>query len=241
MGWRSELETMRLRLPVVTMDGPAGSGKTTVSRILAAKLGFVAVDTGLFYRAVAWVMASQGSDAGDENLATGAARALRLEICPDVARANGQRVLVNGHEVNGELYSAAVERIVSDVSRHAEVRRVLLPKQRERLRDGGVVVAGRDTGTVVWPQAEIKVYLDASVEVRARRKYLEQQAGEGESDYGRVLSLMQNRDRIDSERETAPLRVPDGALVIHTDNLTAEEVADRILADYQRLPAAEAI
>jgi cytidylate kinase len=234
------METMRLRLPVVTMDGPAGSGKTTVSRILAAELGMVVVDTGLFYRAVAWVMAQQGLDASDENQAAEAARSLRLEIQPDAEQGNGQRVLVNGEEVNGKLYTPEVEKIVSDVARHPEVRRVLLPKQRETLRAGGVVVAGRDTGTVVWPQAEMKVYLDASAEVRARRKHLEKQTGDGESDYERVLSLMQNRDRIDSGRKTAPLRVPDGALVIDTDSFTAEEVAEQILAAYRRLPAAEA-
>jgi cytidylate kinase len=231
---------MRLRLPVVTMDGPAGSGKTTVSRILAAKLGMVVVDTGLFYRAVAWVMAQQGLDAGDESLAAAAAQALRLEIRPDAEQENGQRVMVDGEEVNGNLYTPAVEKIVSDVARHPEVRRVLLPKQRETLQAGGVVVAGRDTGTVVWPQAELKVYLDASVEVRARRKHLEIQAGDGESDYDRVLSLMQNRDRIDTGRETAPLRVSDDALVIDTDSFTAEEVAEQILTVYRRLPAAEA-
>ncbi len=228
-----------MRLPVVTMDGPAGSGKTTVSRILASKLGLVVVDTGLFYRAVAWVMSGLGLDAGDEMLATTAAQALRLEIQADAESASGQRVLVNGEEVNGDLYTQAVEKIVSDVARHPDVRRVLLPKQRETLRTGGVVVAGRDTGTVVWPQAEMKVYLDASVEVRARRKHLEKQTGDGESDYERVLALMETRDRIDSRRETAPLRVPDGALVIDTDDLTAEEVAEQIVDAYRRLPAAD--
>ena len=230
-----------MRLPVVTIDGPAGSGKTTVSRILASKLGLVMVDTGLFYRAVAWVMAQKQLNAGDESLATEAAQSLRLDISTDSKSSNGQRVAVNGHAVNGDLYSPSVEKIVSDVARHPEVRRVLLPKQRETLQAGGVIVAGRDTGTVVWPQAELKVYLDASVEVRARRKHLEKQADEGESDYERVLYLMQNRDRIDSGRETAPLTVPDGALVIDTDGFSAEEVAARIIDAYPGPPDADSI
>lgn len=223
-------------LPVVTLDGPAGSGKTTVSRILARELGLVLVDTGLFYRSVAWVMHREGLDADDKQVAAGVAAALEIQISPDPARASGQRVVVNGHDVHDELYLSAVEAIVSDVARHPEVRRVLLPKQRETLRAGGVVVAGRDAGTVVWPQAEIKIYLDALPEVRARRKYREQEDAAGESDYEQILLLMQNRDRIDTGRKTAPLRVPEGALVIDTDALDAEAVAAQIIAAYHALP-----
>ncbi|MDP6348903.1 MAG: (d)CMP kinase [Chloroflexota bacterium] len=223
-------------LPVVTLDGPAGSGKTTVSRILARELGLVLVDTGLFYRSVAWVMDRQGLDADDEQLAAGVAADLAIQVHPDPSRASGQRVIVNTHDVRDDLYSPEVEGIVSDVARHPEVRRVLLPKQRETLRVGGVVVAGRDAGTVVWPQAEVKVYLDASPEVRARRKHREQEAAEGESDYEQILSLMQNRDRIDTGRKTAPLRVPEGALVIDTDALDAEAVAAQIITAYRQLP-----
>lgn len=227
-------------LPVVTLDGPAGSGKTTVSQILTRELGLVLVDTGLFYRSVAWVMARDRLDAGDEQLAARIAADLQIELHPDPARPTGRRVIVNGHDVHGDLYSPAVEAIVSDVARHPKVRRVLLPKQRETLREGGVVLAGRDAGTVVWPQAEIKVYLDASVEVRARRKHLEKEADEGQSDYDQVLALMENRDRIDSGREVAPLRIPDGALVINTDRLDAEAVAALVIAAYRELSAAEA-
>ncbi len=223
-------------LPVVTLDGPAGSGKTTVSRILARELGLVLVDTGLFYRSVAWVMHREGLDVDDEPVAARVAADLNIAIHPDPGRASGQRVVVNGHDVHDDLYAPEVEAIVSDVARHPEVRRVLLPKQRETLRVGGVVVAGRDAGTVVWPQAEVKVYLDASPEVRACRKHLEQEVAAGRSDYEQILSLMQNRDRIDSGRKTAPLRIPDGALVIDTDALDAEAVAARIIAACRQLP-----
>lgn len=218
-----------MQLPVITIDGPAGSGKTTVSWILALRLGLVVLDTGLFYRAVAWTIARQRLNAKDECLAAEAASSLKLDIVPDNTSPNGQRVSVNGETVNGHLYSPEVEKIVSDVALHPKVRHILLPKQRETLEMGGVIVAGRDTGSVVWPQAELKIYLDASVEVRARRKHLEKQTDEGESDYARVLSLMQNRDRIDSGRKIAPLKIPEGALVIDTDHITAEEVAEQIL------------
>jgi CMP/dCMP kinase len=226
-----------LPLPVVTLDGPAGSGKTTVSRILARELGLFLVDTGLFYRSVAWVVHREGLDADDEQVAARVAAELNIQIHLDPSRATGQRIIVNEHDVHDDLYSLEVEAIVSDVARHPEVRRVLLPKQRQTLRAGGVVVAGRDAGTVVWPQAEVKVYLDASPEVRAHRKHREQEAAEGESDYEQILSLMQNRDRIDTGRKTAPLRVPEGALVIDTDALDAEAVAALIIAAYRQIPS----
>lgn len=225
-----------MHLPVITIDGPAGSGKTTVSWILALRLGLVVLDTGLFYRAVAWTMVRQRLDARDECLAAEVANNLKLDVVPDNTSPNGQRVAVNGETVNGQLYSPEVEKIVSDVALHPKVRHILLPKQRETLGMGGVIVAGRDTGSVVWPQAELKIYLDASVEVRARRKHLEKQTDEGESDYARVLSLMQNRDRIDSGRKVAPLKIPEGALVVDTDPLTAEEVAEHILIACRNLP-----
>lgn len=224
-----------MQLPVITIDGPAGSGKTTVSWILALRLGLVVLDTGLFYRAVAWTMARQRLDAKDECLAAEVASSLKLDIVPDTTSPNGQRVSVNGERVNGHLYSPEVEKIVSDVALHPQVRHVLLPKQRETLEMGGVIVAGRDTGSVVWPEAELKIYLDASIEIRASRKHREKQRDEGESDYARVLALMQNRDRIDSGRKVAPLKIPEGALVIDTDPLTAEEVAEHILIACHKL------
>jgi cytidylate kinase len=222
------------RLPVITMDGPVGAGKTTVAELISSALDFLFVDTGLFYRSVAWLMLQRGLDPADEPAAAEVARNLDLgleKILPGAAR---QSVAINGIDATDDLYSPEVENAVSIVARNPQVRAALLPKQRAMLQSGGVVVAGRDIGTVVWPSAELKVYVDATVIERARRKYDERLEIDGSADYDEILTLLQKRDRIDSARKVSPLRIPDDAEYIDTNDISAEQVAEIIIQSLAR-------
>ena len=216
------------------MDGPVGAGKTTVAELVSAALDFLLVDTGLFYRSVAWLMLRRGLDPANEPAAAEVASELDLELKKILPGAVRQTVIVNGIEATDELYSPAVENAVSTVARSPKVREALLPKQRAMLRAGGVVVAGRDIGTVIWPDAELKAYLDASVAERARRKYEERLEIDGTADYDEIFDLLRKRDRIDSAREISPLRIPDGAEYIDTNEMSAEEVAEIIIQSLAR-------
>jgi cytidylate kinase len=216
------------------MDGPVGAGKTTVAELISSALDFLFVDTGLFYRSVAWLMLQRGLDPADEPAAAEVARNLDLgleKILPGAAR---QSVAINGIDATDDLYSPEVENAVSIVARNPQVRAALLPKQRAMLQSGGVVVAGRDIGTVVWPSAELKVYVDATVIERARRKYDERLEIDGSADYDEILTLLQKRDRIDSARKVSPLRIPDDAEYIDTNDISAEQVAEIIIQSLAR-------
>ncbi len=216
------------------MDGPVGAGKTTVAELVSSALDFLFVDTGLFYRSVAWLVLQRGLDPADEPAAAEVARDLDLGFNKIARGAARQSVNINGIDATEELYSPSVENAVSIVARNPEVRAALLPKQRAMLQSGGVVVAGRDIGTVIWPSAELKVYLDATVAERARRKYDERLELDGIADYDEILALLQKRDRIDSARKVSPLRIPDDAEYIDTNQVSAEQVAEMIIESLAR-------
>lgn len=216
------------------MDGPVGAGKTTVAELVSSALDFLFVDTGLFYRSVAWLVLQCGLDPADEPAAAEVARDLDLGFNKIARGAARQSVNINGIDATEELYSPGVENAVSIVARNPEVRAALLPKQRAMLQSGGVVVAGRDIGTVIWPSAELKVYLDATVAERARRKYGERLELDGIADYDEILALLQKRDRIDSARKVSPLRIPDDAEYIDTNQVSAEQVAEMIIESLAR-------
>ncbi len=201
--------------PAIAIDGPAASGKTTVGRALAARLGCRFVDTGLMYRAVTGLALARGVPLDDDEAL--ARLAERAEIDP------GDRVLANGADVTDCLRSGEVERNVSRVSAVPGVRRALVAQQR-RLAEQGVVMVGRDIGSVVLSGAA-KVYLDASVGERARRRAAET----GAPDEEQVRAELERRDRLDSERGDSPLRVPDGAVVVHTDSLDVDGVVAAVL------------
>ena len=219
-----------MKQPVITIDGPVGAGKTTAAEIVSKALGYLFIDTGLFYRSVAWLMLQRGLDPSDEGQAAGVAEEMEIGLRRGGAAPAEQVVQINGRDATGELYSPKVEGAVSIVSKYPKVRGALLPKQRAFLEKGGVIVAGRDIGTVVWPDAELKIYLDARVDVRAKRKYDERVKTHGAADYDQILALLKQRDRIDSERKVSPLRIPEGAEYIDTNAITAEQVAEVVLA-----------
>ncbi len=219
---------MRVR-PVVTIDGPSGAGKTTVSKRLADATGFVRIDTGAMYRAVALAARRTGVSWDDAVRLGGVARELP---CSFGAVAGAPRVFLAGEDVSEAIRTPEMSMGASVVSAHLSVREALVSKQREMGREGGVVLEGRDTGTVVFPDAEVKFFLDAVAAVRARRRYVEISPS-GSQPFEEVLRDVLRRDVQDSTREHSPLRVADGAVYIDSTTLTVDEVVAEML---RRLP-----
>jgi cytidylate kinase len=219
----------------IAIDGPAASGKSTVGGLLAQRLGYLFFDTGAMYRAVTWEVLQRGVDVGDEEAVSRLARELKIDIAkPEHDDGRQYTVLADGEDVTWEMRRPEVDRHVSPVSAYAEVRRALTEQQRRIGERGQVVMVGRDIGTVVLPNADLKIYLDASAEVRARRRYLELLERGEEADFEEILADMRRRDEIDSNREVAPLKVAEDAVRVDTDNLGVEEVLDeleRLVAD----------
>jgi cytidylate kinase len=204
---------------VVALDGPGSSGKSTVGAEAAAQLGYRFCDTGLLYRAVAWLALERGVAPAD--VASLVPLASEVTLIADSGGRLG-RVRAGGRDVTAEVGLAAVDRAVSDYSKLPELRAALVPRQRALAARGGMVMAGRDIGTVILPDADVKVFLNASAQERARRRAAQRQTSD-EGEAGRILEELQRRDEIDSARETAPLRAAADAVVINTDGLTFEE------------------
>jgi cytidylate kinase len=203
---------------IITVDGPGGTGKSTVSRLLAERAGLPHLDTGAFYRAATLAVLEAGVDPDDE------AGVIEVVSRSDLEQEDG-RMYLDGRDVSAEIREERVTSAVSAVSAHPGLRRMLVEAQRAWVeRHGGGVIEGRDIGSVVFPEAPFKFYLDASPEVRARRRA--DQTGES---YDEVLEDLRRRDRIDSTRAASPLVVPDGAMVIDTSNLSVEEVVETML------------
>lgn len=216
--------------PVITIDGPVGSGKSTVGQLLAERRGYLSLDSGLFYRAAALAALRAGADPANADEVLPAIAKLDLEFRPETDGAYYTSVLSGGEDVTEGVYSAAVEAIVSDVSRLPEVRAHLLDEQRRVIGQGGVVAIGRDIGTVVWPEAELKVYLDAPLETRALRKW-EQRRADGECiGLASVRQLLETRDRIDSTRADAPLAAANDAVRIDSADSSPADVVAQIEA-----------
>jgi cytidylate kinase len=221
---------MRSR-PVVTIDGPSGAGKTTVSKRLAGAAGMVRLDTGAMYRAVALAARSEGVPWDDPVRLGGVARELDLSFR---TAGGAPRVFLSGEDVSDAIRTPEISMGASAVSVHGPVREALVAKQREMAREGGVVLEGRDTGTVVFPDAEAKFFLDAAAAVRALRRYREI-SPPGAQPFEEVLRDVLRRDVRDSTREHSPLRVADGAVYIDTTTMTVDEVVGEML---RRLPGA---
>jgi cytidylate kinase len=220
--------------PVVTIDGPAGVGKSTVGRRIASILGLPFIDTGIFYRALTVAASREGLQDGSAQPIVRLAERLRLEINSDPeARADSWQARVDGQDLRTELWDPALGSLLSYVARQPEVRDALLHFQREPAAQGGVAV-GRDTGTVVFPGADCKVYLDAPAEVRVGRRRKELQ-GRGLDTPEVVLRAdVLNRDQTDRSRLHAPLTVPADALAIDTTSKSADEVVDLVLEECRR-------
>lgn len=226
--------------PLIAVDGPGSSGKSTVGALVAARLGLRFCDTGLFYRAATWLALERGVAPDDGPALARLVPELRLE-----ADAEGRytRVRAAGRDVTPFVHGPRIEREVSEVSRQPEVRAALLVRQRELAAERGIVMAGRDIGTVVLPDADVKIYLDASLAERARRRVLERGAGADQSGEAgrRVLDELRRRDAIDSGRTTAPLRIAPDAIVICTDGFEIEDTVDAVLRAVEASPATLAL
>ncbi len=215
---------------VMAIDGPAAAGKSTVGRKVGAQLGYPFLDTGAIYRAVTWAALHRGVDLSDEEALSDLAASLSIDVGPPAPESiEPSTIFVDGEDVTRFLRQPEVEAAVSLVSRVAGVREALVDVQRDLAGRNAVVMAGRDIGTVVLPEADLKVYLDASVEERARRRFAELSALRIEVTVGDVLRDLRRRDRIDSERSVSPLRPAGDAIVLDTDGLTLEEVVQRVL------------
>ncbi len=216
---------------IIAIDGPAASGKSTVGLRLANALGYLFFDTGVMYRAVTWLALERGVDIRDEAAVTQLAEQAHIDVAP-ASKPDGRTcdVLVNGQDITWETRSSQVEANVSPVSAYRGVRSALTQQQRRIGQRGRVVMVGRDIGTVVLPDADLKIYLDASAEERARRRYEEIKARGGLADYEEILKKVRERDRIDSTRAVAPLKAADDALVVDSDKLNADEVFEQVLA-----------
>lgn len=212
---------------IVAIDGPAGAGKSTVARGLAQRLGVGHLDTGAMYRALTWLAIRDGIDAGD-----GPALAALAAAHPAVLRAGEDgdpgRVLIAGADVTEAIRHPEVTAAVSEVSAHRGVRVAVVAAQRALLAAGDWVSDGRDVGSAVCPQAEVKVYLTASAEERARRRREELRGRDVLLSVEEVLADVRRRDHLDSTRAASPLRVPEGAVVIDSSGLSAAEVIERI-------------
>ena len=218
-----------MSVKIIAIDGPAASGKSTVGRRLAEWLGFLYFDTGVMYRAVTLAAQKRGIEIEDEQAVSGLAETIRIDITrPSVENGRSYDVLLNGEDVTKEIHLPGIDEYVSKISTYPGVRKALTDQQRRIGLQGEVVMVGRDIGTVVLPEADLKVYLEASVEERAMRRYQEYiKRGESAS-LEEIMDSMLNRDRIDSTREIAPLRRAQDAVTINTDHLTVEEVVSRL-------------
>jgi cytidylate kinase len=217
------------RPSTIAIDGPAAAGKSTIGGLLAERLGYLYLDTGAMYRALTWMALEQGVDIADEEGVTALARTMKIAITrPTVDDGRQYTVIVDGQDVTWETRRPEVDRSVSPVSAYPRVRQVLTEQQRRIAQRGQVVMIGRDIGTVVMPDADLKVYLDASPEERARRRYLELLGRGEEADYEKILRAMKRRDRIDSNRAVAPLRAAEDAIRVDTDNLSIDEVLNTV-------------
>jgi cytidylate kinase len=211
---------------VIAIDGPAGSGKSTTAKLVAARLGYQYLDTGAMYRAVTW-FALQGSIApADADRLSEVADDLQITFRtePEV-----NHVLLDGREITRDIRSPEVTRAVSEVSRHRGVRQSMVRRQRALAEKGGIVAEGRDTTTVVFPDADLKIYLDAQIKIRAERRLIDLHQLGVESTVDEQIKELNRRDHLDSSREHSPLRRSEDAHVVDTSNITIDEQVQAII------------
>ena len=215
---------------IIAIDGPSGAGKSTLAKRLAKELQFIYLDTGAMYRALALKVLRQGVDLADD----ARLEELIAETEIDLQESHGKlEVLLDGEEVAAQIRTPEVSQMASKVSALRVVRSRMLELQRMMGKRGSVVAEGRDIGTVIFPEAEVKVFLDASVGERARRRYDELKAAGRVVDLDETRREIEERDKRDSERDVAPLRKADDALTIDSSSVNADEVAARVLARIQ--------
>lgn len=213
---------------IIAIDGPSGAGKSTLAKRLAKELGFIYLDTGAIYRALGLKVLRQGVDLADDTRLEELVGSTQIDLQEKDGRL---KVLLDGMDVAPEIRTPEVSQMASKVSALKIVRQRLLELQRDMARRGSIVAEGRDIGTVVFPDAEVKIFLHASAEERARRRCAELRAAGRAADLTETLREMAERDKRDSERDLAPLRMADDALRIDSSTVGAEELALRVLSE----------
>jgi cytidylate kinase len=208
---------------IIAIDGPSGAGKGTIARGLAARLNYRHVDTGAMYRAVAWKALEAGVDLRDEPAVAALSDRARFEL-------QGGRVVIDGTDVSHAIRTPEIDAAATTVARHPAVRRLLVARQRDIGRTGAVVMEGRDIGTVVFPDADVKIYLDASPEERARRRANDPAHRSTTAALAEVATALAERDRSDSTRAASPLSMAADAILIETTGVAVESVVDRVMA-----------
>ncbi len=215
---------------IIAIDGPAASGKSTVGEAVAKQLGYLYFDTGVMYRAVTLVALARAIPITDEAAITALAEQVQIDFLPPTQNDGRQfTVLADGQDITWEIRSRRVDGNVSPVSTYAGVRRAMGAQQRRIGLRGKVVMVGRDIGTVILPEADLKIYLDASEEERARRRYRDRVRRGEQVNFESVLQEIRRRDQIDSSRSVAPLKQADDAVYIDSTQLSVEQVVQRIL------------
>lgn len=215
----------------IAIDGPAGAGKSTIAKMAAKKLDFIYVDTGAMYRAMALYFLRREIDAKDEKKIAGACEHINVTIAYQEGE---QQVLLNGENVNAFIRTEEVSMMTSNTSKYPAVREKLLYLQRELAAANNVIMDGRDIGTCVLPDAELKIYLTASASERAKRRYLEQKERGVESDLAQIERDIIARDEQDMNREIAPLKQAEDAIYLDTSDMTIEEVVTKIVSLVQK-------
>jgi cytidylate kinase len=218
---------MDARRLIIAIDGPSGAGKGTVARTIAERMSYRHIDTGAMYRAIAWLAEHDGVDLHDEDLLAALASSASLEV-------NGT-VQVNGHDVTSAIRTPEIDRAAAVVARHPAVRAALVRRQRDYGREGGIVMEGRDIGSVVFPDADVKIYLDASPDERARRRATDEAhaIGRGVTGLESVADALAARDALDRTRTVSPLTQADDAVYIDTTGVAIADVVARVLAIVQ--------
>ena len=215
---------------IIALDGPAASGKSTLAKTLADSLGYLFFDTGVMYRAITWIALQRDLNLRDEALITELAQKAQIDIRPpSMADGRACDVIIGDKDVTWDMRDGEVDANVSVVSAYAGVRKALSEQQRRIGMRGRIVMVGRDIGTVVLPEADLKIYLDASAEERAKRRFDEIIARGEKADYDEILRKVIERDHIDSTRAVAPLRPADDAIIIDSDKMNAAQVVARVL------------
>lgn len=227
------MDKTNARKLVITIDGPAGAGKSTVARIAADKLGLPYLDTGAIYRAVTWRLIQDGTAPDETEKITAALQNISVSL-------SGGRVLVNGRDVTAEIRRPAIDAAVSSFSALRPVRDALIGFQRGQASEG-LVADGRDMGTVVFPDADLKIFLTADAEERARRRYKERVERGENVDFDEILKYVNERDLYDMNREIAPLRPAPGCVILDSTKMTIEEVTDVIVSLARELGAGKEI
>jgi cytidylate kinase len=211
---------------IIAIDGPAGAGKSSTAKALAKELGFTYLDTGAMYRAVAYKVSKIGIPLDDVKMIMEILKNTKIELIPTE---NGVKVLLDGEDVSDKIRNEKIGRITSKIASYSEVRKFMVKLQRELGKKyGNIVIEGRDTGTVIFPEAEVKIFMTASPEIRAKRRYEELKSKGLNVNYEEILKIINERDKQDSTRKDAPLKPAPDSIIIDTTNLSPSEVLEKI-------------